>query len=86
LEGSAGFAGVCEAMGSFESLERLWEVLQGLDGLSCFGGLWLWKALGSFWKALGDFGRLWLQHSKSLTEALGGFGKFWEPLGSLGRV
>ena len=26
---------------------------------------------------------LWLEHSMSLTEALGGFGKFWEPLGNL---
>ena len=29
---------------------------------------------------MGGFSRLWLQHSMSLTEALGGFGKFWERL------
>ena len=52
LEGFAGFGGFCEAMGSFEELLvafagfvrfcKLWTAL------SCFGRLWLWKALGSF--------------------------------------
>ena len=51
----------------------------------------LWEALalegfGKLLKSLGGFGRLWLEHSMSLTEALGGVGKFWEPLGSFGRV
>ena len=88
LEGSAGFARFCEALRSFDRLrealgcfvkfDRLWRAL------TCFGRLWLWKALGSFSKALGDFGRLWLQHSMSLTEALGG--KLWEALGGFGRL
>ena len=51
----------------------------------------LWEALalegfGKLLKSFGGFGRLWLEHSMSLTEALGGVGKFWEPLGSFGRV
>ena len=52
LEGFAGFGGFCEALGSFE---RRGEALRGLGrfyrlwmALSCFGRLWLWKALGSF--------------------------------------
>ena len=52
LEGSAGFAGFCEAMGSFESFERLWEALRGFIGFGrpchALEGLWLWKALGTF--------------------------------------
>ena len=52
LEGSAGFARFWETLGDFEKLRealgyfvrfsRLWTAL------SCFGRLWLWKALGSF--------------------------------------
>ena len=52
LEGSAGFARFCEALGCFENLH---EALGGfgtlcevLEALSCFGSLWLWKALGRF--------------------------------------
>ena len=52
-----------------------------------------WKVVGSFerlWEAFekpwGNFGRLWLQHSMSLTEALGSFGSLWEVLGGFGRL
>ena len=52
LEGFAGFGGFCEAM---RSLERRGKALGGFGrfyrlwmALSCFGRLWLWKALGSF--------------------------------------
>ena len=52
LEGFAGFGGFCEAL---DSCERRGEALRGLGRfyrlwmvLSCFGRLWLWKALGSF--------------------------------------
>ena len=52
LEGFAGFGRFCEAMRSFE---RRGEALGGFGrfyrlwmALSCFGRLWLWKALGSF--------------------------------------
>ena len=48
--------------------------------------LWEALALEGFGKLLKSLGRLWHDHSMSLTEALGGVGKFWEPLGSFGRV
>ena len=82
MEGSAGFARFCEAMGSFERRG------EALGGFIDFG--WLCYALGGF-----GFGRLWEAFEKpwgafgdcmSFTEALGGVGKFWEPLGSFGRV
>ena len=60
MEGSAGFAGFCEAMGSFE---RRGEVLGGFID---FG--WLCHALGGF-----GFGRLWEAFEKPWG-ALGGCG------------
>ena len=53
MEGSAGFARFCEAMGSFE---RLWEVLEALDG---FVMLWEALALEGFGKLLKSLGGLW---------------------------
>ena len=57
LEGSAGFARFCEALDGFEKLRDalggfgiFCNVLEALTALSCFGRLWLWKAL-----ALGSF-------------------------------
>ena len=51
LEGSAGFARFCKALGSFE--RRREGLVRGIGSL--------WEALGSFmrlWKALQDFVRL----------------------------
>ena len=60
LQGSAGFAGFCEAMGSFESLG---EALGGFGrffrlwmALSCFGEA---LALEGFGKLLKSLGVLW---------------------------
>ena len=87
LEGSAGFARFCEAMVSFE---RLWKVLEALDG---FVMLWESLALEGFrklLKSLGGFGRLWLQHSTPPQyvshRGSGRVGKFWMPLGSCGKL
>ena len=95
MEGSAGFAGFCEAMGSFERLGEalggfgiLCEVLEILDGL-------LWEALGlegfgkvlkSLGGALGGCGFSIVCLSPRLWEALGSFGSLWEALGSFGRL
>ena len=46
---------------------------------------WALEGFRKLLKALGSFGRLWLQHSMPLTEALGASGKFWEPLGGFGK-
>ena len=48
--------------------------------------LWEALALEGFGKLLKSLGRLWLEHSMSLTEALGGFRKFWELLGGFGKL
>ena len=62
LEGSAGFARFCEAMGSFERPRKalggfgiLCEVLEALDG---FAILWEALALEGFGKLLKRLGRL----------------------------
>ena len=60
-----------EALGGFG---RFCKILEALDG---FVMLWEALALRGFGKLLKSLGRLWLQHSMSFTEALGGFGKFW---------
>ena len=63
LEGSAGFARFCEAMGSFERLRealggfgRFCEVLEAFDG---FVMLWEALALEGFGKLLKSLGGLW---------------------------
>ena len=63
MEGSAGFAGFCEAMGSFERLREalggfgiFCEVLEALDG---FVMLWEALALEGFGKLLKSLGGLW---------------------------
>ena len=63
LEGSAGFARCCEAMGSFKKLREglggfgiFCEVLKALDG---FVMLWEALALEGFGKLLKSLGKLW---------------------------
>ena len=63
LEGSAGFARFCEALGGFERLRQalgrfgtLCEVLMALDG---FVMLWEALALEGFGKLLKSLGGLW---------------------------
>ena len=63
LEGSAGFARFCEAMGSFERLREalggfgiLCEVLEALSGFVMF---WEALALEGFGKLLKSRGGLW---------------------------
>ena len=63
LQGSAGFARFCKALGGFERLRealggfgRLCEVLEALDGFVMF---WEAVALESFGKLLKSLGRLW---------------------------
>ena len=63
LEGSAGFATLCEAMASFERLREalggfgiLCEVLNALDS---FVMLWEALALDGFGKSLKSLGKLW---------------------------
>ena len=100
MEDSAGFAGFCEAMGSFESFGEalggvidfgwLCHVLGGFD----FGRLWEvfenpWGALGGCgFSVLCLFPRLWkaLGSFGSLCEVLGGFGRFWEALERFGTL
>ena len=62
-EGSAGFAGFCEALGGFERLREalggfgmLCEVLEALDGFVMF---WEALALEGFGKLLKSLGTLW---------------------------
>ena len=66
-----------------KGFERFCAASKPLDG---FVMLWEALALDGFGKLLKRLGRLWLQHSMSLTEALGGFGKFWEPLGGCWKL
>ena len=63
LEGSAGFARFCKALGGLERLREalgrfgmLREVLEALDGFVVF---WEALALESFGKLLKSLGRLW---------------------------
>ena len=63
LEGSAGFARFCEALGGFERLRKALggfgtpcEVLDALDG---FVMLWEALALEGFGKLLKSLGELW---------------------------
>ena len=56
MEGSAGFAGFCEAMGSFE---RLGEALGGFIGFGRLVMLWGALALEGFGKLLKSLGGLW---------------------------
>ena len=62
MEGSAGFAKFCEAMGSLRGLERLWEVFGGfisfgrlchaLGALAFEGCGKVLKSLGVLWEAV----------------------------------
>ena len=64
-------------------VDRLWEVLQTLDG---FVMLWEALALEGFGKLLKSLGRLWLQHRMCPTDALEGFGKLWELAGGFWKL
>ena len=58
-----------------------------LDGFVMFWEALALEGFGKLLKSLlGGFGRLWLEHNMSLTEALGGFGKLWEPLGGCWKL